>query len=199
MSSYRDALRDRLRQIEEIGTGQTTWERLQASRRAAQNQFNTDYAMQDAYGKTRALAQQNINSMSVGPASGPFDQFVNSIAKKESNNNYRAVNKTSGAMGKYQIMPSNIVGSKRGWDYEALGRDITTSQFMSSPQIQETIARYKLQQYYNKYGPTGASIAWYAGPSAANYWQRTGRVSGVPQGAYPSIAAYATSIARSLG
>lgn len=195
MASYRDVLRDRLQQIDEIGTGQTTWERLQASRRAAQNQFNTDYAMQDAYGKTRALAQQNINSMNAS-ANAPFEKFAAAIGRKESNNNYRAVNKDSGAMGKYQIMPSNIYGARRGWDYEALGYDVNERQFLSSPQIQETIARYKLQQYYNKYGPTGASIAWYAGPAAANYWQKTGRISTAPQSAYPSIAGYAQQIAR---
>jgi hypothetical protein len=118
---------------------------------------------------------------------------------KESNNNYSAVNKHSGAMGKYQIMPSNIRGKGRGWDYEALGRDVTTQQFMQSPEIQEKIARYKLQSYYQRYGPAGASIAWYAGPGAAQKYAKNGYVSNAGQAnGYPSIAAYMNAITNGM-
>jgi len=142
--------------------------------------------------------QQGSNqSYKPGPTGNKsFDAFMSAISGQESGGNYNARNRSSGAMGKYQIMPGNIQGSKKGWDYEALGRDVTPGQFMGSPQIQEQIARYKLQQYYNKYGARGAAIAWYAGPGALRY--SSGSLNR-GQGGYPSISSYAQSILKRLG
>lgn len=122
-----------------------------------------------------------------------FEKFISAITGQESGGNYNARNSSSGAMGRYQIMPGNINGSRKGWDYEALGRDITPQQFMSNPKLQDAIARYKLQQYYNKWGPRGAAVAWYAGPGAV------GKAGGKSQGAYPTINAYANSILKRMG
>ncbi len=102
------------------------------------------------------------------------------------------MNPDSGAMGKYQIMPANIAGPG-GWDMEALGRNVTPQQFLSSPQLQEQIARFKLKQYYEKYGAAGAASAWYSGDP--NKW----KTSTVNQGGYPSIRAYVQSILKALG
>lgn len=128
-----------------------------------------------------------------------FERFINAISAQESGGNYGARNRTSGAMGKYQIMPSNIAGTGRGWDYEILGRDISTQQFMSDPNLQEQIARGKLKQYYDQMGPGGAAIAWYAGPSAGLKYARSGYASKTNQGAYPSINSYMQSILRRFG
>lgn len=137
---------------------------------------------------------QNIGNIPNVKGSGSFENFVNAITGQESGGNYSARNRSSGAMGRYQIMPGNIQGTHKGWDWEALGRDISTAQFMASPQLQDAIARYKLQQYYNKWGPRGAAIAWYAGPGAVN------RVNlNKSQGAYPTINQYANSILRRMG
>lgn len=124
-------------------------------------------------------------------AKNNFGAFVQAIAGKESGGSYSARNPHSGAMGKYQIMPSNIEGSG-GWDMEILGRNITPQQFMSNPALQDKIALGKLRQYYNKYGPRGAASAWYSGDP--NKWQNTS-----PQGGYPSIAAYVADIIRRMG
>jgi hypothetical protein len=125
---------------------------------------------------------------------GSFENFINAITGQESGGNYSARNSSSGAMGRYQIMPANLGGRGSGWDYEALGRDITPGQFMSNPKLQDAIARYKLQQYYKKWGPRGAAIAWYAGPGAV------GRVNGnKSQGAYPTINQYANAILKRMG
>ena len=121
-----------------------------------------------------------------------FEKFVNAITGQESGGNYNARNSSSGAMGRYQIMPSNIAGSG-GWDKEALGYNISSQQFMSNPKLQDAIARYKLQQYFNKYGPRGAAIAWYAGPGMV------GRAGNKSQGAYPTINQYANSILKRMG
>lgn len=125
---------------------------------------------------------------------GSFEKFINAITGQESGGNYNARNGSSGAMGRYQIMPGNLSGTGKGWDFEALGRDISNSQFMGNPKLQDAIARYKLQQYYKKWGPRGAAIAWYAGPGAV------GRVGGnKSQGAYPTINQYANSILKRMG
>jgi len=127
---------------------------------------------------------------------GLFGKFINEIARRESGGRYSAVNPDSGAMGKYQIMPGNLGGRGSGWDYAALGYDVSRSQFMSSPKIQEAIAQYQLRKYYNAYGPWGAAVAWYAGPGALKYSQASLRRR---QGKYSSIATYADSIMSRLG
>lgn len=182
MASYHEALMRRLSMIDELGANQT---RL-----------------------TRPAPMPEIN-MPAGPSyngpvgggpkpTGGFGAFVNAIQSKESGGNYSAVNRHSGAMGKYQIMPANLGGRGSGWDYEALGRDVTRSQFMKSPQIQDAIAQYKLKSYYNKWGPAGAAVAWYAGPGrVSGYMRNPGRYTN-PQGQYPSIAAYVNAILKAM-
>lgn len=129
-------------------------------------------------------------------AGGSFGSFLRAISGRESSGNYSARNADSGALGKYQIMPGNIPS----WSREALGHSITADQFYRSPQLQEQIAQYKLRQYYNKWGPEGAAVAWYAGPgTAAKYMRQRGRGFGAAQGAYPSISAYALRILRDMG
>lgn len=125
---------------------------------------------------------------------GTFEKFVNAITGQESGGNYGARNSSSGAMGRYQIMPGNLGGKKSGWDYEALGYDVSPQQFMGSPKIQDAIARYKLQQYFNKYGAWGAAVAWYAGPGAVSRANKDRS-----QGAYPTIRQYANSILKRMG
>lgn len=167
------ALRRRLGSIMEAAKPDTTLLRLMQQKAAAAQQ---------------AIGATNMSDFSTGNAG--FDSFRRAISAQESGGNYGIVNKTSGAMGKYQIMPSNISATKGGWDYEALGRDISTSQFLSSPELQEKIASYKLQQYYDKYGPAGAAVAWYAGPGAVAKSSNSTKA----QGAYPSINAYKNAI-----
>lgn len=203
MGTFEDALRERLDAINQIGESETTWSRLYNARKREAAAQQQSLAQRQAAYQSQILAQQHAQNMgsnfTVGKGSG-FDQFKNAIGMKESSNNYSAVNKQSGAMGKYQIMPSNIKGTGTGWDYEALGYDVSTTQFMQSPQIQEQIATYKLQEYYNKYGPAGAAIAWYAGPSTANKYVSSGQVSKTSQtGGYPSIFEYMQAILAQIG
>lgn len=135
-----------------------------------------------------------VDPQIVKQSGGQFNAFANAIAGKESGGNYGAVNPSSGALGKYQIMPSNIAGPG-GWDKEILGRNITPQQFLASPRLQEQIAMGKLRQYYNQYGPGGAAAAWYGGPGAADSWKsNTGG-----QGAYPSVRNYVLAILKAMG
>jgi len=119
-----------------------------------------------------------------------FNRLVSAIAGKESGGNYRAVNRSSGALGKYQIMPGNV----GPWSREILGRTVSTSEFLRNPQLQDAIARGKLQQYYKQYGAAGAATAWYAGPGAVRNKMGSTR----KQGAYPSINAYWQDILRRM-
>lgn len=197
-SSYRR----RADSLTNTGEAATAYETLRRNKREAAAQEAARKRMQE-------LTMRQINT-SIGQGVGPdltpngggyrptgntsFDKFMASISAQESGGSYGARNRDSGAMGKYQIMPGNLNGSGRGWDFEALGRDVSSSQFMSSPQIQEQIAAYKMRQYYNKYGPRGAAIAWYAGPGAVNNTNLN-----APQGSYPSISSYVQSVLRRLG
>ncbi|MCH7381369.1 transglycosylase SLT domain-containing protein [Acinetobacter higginsii] len=98
-----------------------------------------------------------------------FDHFKKSIITQESGGNYGAVNKRTGALGFAQVMPQNIEGwgknrgkKKHGWDYEALGFDITPREFLANPLWQEKIVDFKLQQAFDKYGASGAARWWYS-------------------------------------
>lgn len=119
-----------------------------------------------------------------------FSKFLNAIAQQESGGNYGSVNRSSGALGKYQIMPSNIAG----WSKQILGHSVSTSQFLHSAQLQDQIASGMLKNYVKKYGYAGAAAAWYGGPGVASRWAHMTN----PQGAYPSIAGYVNQILRRM-
>jgi hypothetical protein len=70
-----------------------------------------------------------------------------------------------------------------------LGRDVTYQQFMSSPQIQDAIAKYKLGQYLKSRGMAGAAATWYGGD-----WGYNHMYDKKPQNGYPSMYAYVQSI-----
>lgn len=68
------------------------------------------------------------------------------------------------AYGKYQIMGNNIPY----WGKKYLGKNITISQYMASPDLQEQLARAVLTSYYNKYGAEGAAAMWFSGSPNPN-------------------------------
>lgn len=124
---------------------------------------------------------------SIGAPSTRLGALMRALRMQESGGNFGAVNSDSGALGGWQVMPSNIEGKGRGWDYEALGRDVTTSEFLRNKAIQRQIVRHKLGQYLNKYGVKGALSSWYSGSPTA--WNDK-----TPQGNYPSIHAYVMQV-----
>lgn len=130
-----------------------------------------------------------LNAVIAGAANGK-EAFINAIAGQESGGDYNAVNGRTGAAGKYQIMPENWPA----WAEEAgLGRDAEMT-----PENQEIVARFKLGQYYDKYGARNAAIAWYGGEGAINYSEEAkNRKQG--NGDEPSINEYADSVMRRMG
>jgi transglycosylase-like protein len=88
-------------------------------------------------------------------ASSPpnIDRFLYALGKVESGGRYTARNASSGAYGKYQIMPA----SWAGWARAYLG----SSSAPQTPKNQETVARRKVTALYNWLD------AW---PTVAHWW-----------------------------
>ena len=119
------------------------------------------------------------------------EAFINAIAGQESGGNYNAENSDTGAYGKYQIIPSNWPE----WAEEAgIGADAPRT-----PENQEIVARFKLGQYYDKYGARGAAIAWYGGEGALNYSEEALNRKQGDNGEYPSINEYADEVLGRMG
>lgn len=93
---------------------------------------------------------------------GSKEDFFNAVASQESGGNYEAENGRTGAFGKYQIMPDN-------WPSWAEQAGLSSDAPMT-PENQEIVAKYKLGDYYDKYGPEGALVAWYAGEANGARW-----------------------------
>lgn len=151
-------------------------------------QLLLESAQNSAYNNTPNITYDGLKvNRSGGSGRGrgktTLDRLLRALGAQESGNRYGARNSSSGAMGRWQVMPANIQGTRRGWDYEVLGRDISTSQFMNSPKLQDAIVRAKFGNYYRQHGARGALSAWYSGDP--NKWN-----SRTPQGGYPSIYNY---------
>ena len=123
-------------------------------------------------------------------AAAEKEAFINAIAGQESGGDYNAVNRRTGAAGKYQIMPENWPA----WAEEAgIGSDAEMT-----PENQEIVARFKLGQYYDKYGARDAAIAWYAGEDATT-WSDEALNRKQGNGNEPSINEYADSVMARMG
>lgn len=204
------AIQRRLGIIDDIGQQQNQFiaQKVQRDKQAQQDDINLKLQQAATEGvnqgtqnmqRLQSAGSTSLRSSKPSSAGNSFESFKNAIGQQESGGNYGAVNRGSGAMGKYQIMPSNIAGNKSGWDYQALGYDVTPAQFISSPQIQEKIASKFLQGYYQKYGPAGAAVAWYAGPSAAQRYASSGRASNSRESGGPPVSGYIQDILNKMG
>lgn len=143
------------------------------------------------YGDNEEAVRKELEGMKGFSEGGnEFDNLVAAIGGQESGGNYNAKNGRTGASGKYQIMPDNWPS----WSQEAglsAGAEMT-------PENQEKVARFKLKQYYDKYGARGAAIAWYGGEGALKYSaDAMNRKQG--NGDEPSINEYADSVLARMG
>ena len=191
--SWQDALKQRLAAIQDLSASQTTWETFQQQKRA----LSAQQAQRMSGLQAQMAGMQGGGYTAPVGGSNDFERFVNAIASIESGGNYNARN-PSGALGKYQIMSGNIPS----WSQGALGYRVTPQQFMASPEIQDKIGRYYLQQYYNKYGAAGAAVAWYAGEGTAQKWLKASGGSNYNRtqaGGYPSINAYVQKLYARMG
>jgi hypothetical protein len=120
--------------------------------------------------------------------------YADAIASIESagSGGYRAVGPATGngdrALGRYQIMSTNI----RPWSKEVLGREVTPTEFMSNPQLQDAIFEGKFGSYVQKYGPEGAAKAWFAGEKGMNNPNRSDVLG-------TTVSAYADKFNKAAG
>jgi hypothetical protein len=176
-----DQLNSSLNQLGQIGRRGTYTPQMKLPKPKAPQ------ALQSFAGLPSGLGSNSQVTGGIGAVSPDLARLMNAIRGQESGGNYGATN-PSGASGAYQILRSNFEGNG-GWDREALGRDISYAQFMSSPQIQDQIAKYKLGQYLKSRGMAGAAATWYGGD-----WGYRNMHSKTPQNGYPSMYEYVMSI-----
>lgn len=140
-----------------------------------------------------------------------IDTLRTAIIGQESAGDPRIVNPDSGALGLGQVMPENLAPMdkhgreipKSGWDYDALGRDLTPQEFLADTNKQIKVINYQLGKLHQQQLAAGYSkdeaikrtaAAWYSGdPNLANhptpqYWE------GDSEKEYPSIAAYSEAV-----
>ena len=109
-----------------------------------------------------------------------IDVLRNAIIGQESAWESRIVNEDSGALGLGQVMPENLAPLDKdgreipqaGWDYEALGEDLTSEAFLHSPDKQIKVINHQLasvnqqqiQDGFNKDQAIKRTAAvWYSG------------------------------------
>ena len=119
-----------------------------------------------------------------------FEQLMRAIAGQETrgrSDEYSVVN-DYGAVGKYQVLKSNIPG----WSKDALGYSITWQKYRDSPALQEKIVRHRLKKYFDQYGARGAASAWYSGDPTLHMNTRS-------QSGGPSIKQYVDEVINRAG
>jgi hypothetical protein len=111
----------------------------------------------------------------VGVASNAFaaphdekamEKYAAAIRKIESTNRYHiSTNAGRGrtVLGAYQILDTNLAS----WSRAALGRSVSQTEFLRSPNLQDQIFKHRFGHYLKKYGPQGAARAWLGGEGAA--------------------------------
>lgn len=119
-----------------------------------------------------------------------IDQFMRALSGQESGGSSTAQNARTGAYGTYQIMPGN---------WPAWSREAGIPGAPQTPENQEKVARFKIQQYYDKFGNwQDVASAWYSGsPTTAYTSQQLSRKQG--NGNEPSIAEYVSSVLARAG
>lgn len=94
---------------------------------------------------------------------------------------YSVVNKDTGALGAYQVMPANVPS----WTKQALGQSMTPDDFLKDKSAQDAIFEKIFGGYVQKYGPSGAAQAWLGGPGSVGKLGRAD-VNGTTVGGYSS-------------
>ncbi|AUX76414.1 phage tail length tape measure family protein [Sinorhizobium fredii] len=132
----------------------------------------------------------------ISPASG-MSAYAAAIRSIESSGNYSAIGPItrSGdrAYGGYQVMGANI----GPWSEAALGRRLSTSEFLKDPAAQDAIFNHRFGGYVNKYGPAGAAQAWFGGPGSVGKGGMGADILGTTGNAY--VAKFNSALEKASG
>ena len=116
-----------------------------------------------------------------------IDIYLKALLMRESSNNYEVKHKASiiedyatgkpirvQALGGYGILDINF----EKWAKQAGLKDFSMEdEDWKDPVAQDTIAKYKVQEYFNKYGSWDAvSVAWFSGEGNANQLVKNGTI-----------------------
>jgi hypothetical protein len=108
-----------------------------------------------------------VATEAAGGARIGINQFLAGLACTESGGRFDAVNKSSGAMGKYQVMPRN-------WPVWA-DRYIGNRWARPSPRNQEYVVRQRIADLYEKHGSWRVVAYWWLtgnGDADEELWSR---------------------------
>jgi hypothetical protein len=93
-----------------------------------------------------------------------LDKFLWAEGEQESGNNYLATNPTSGALGRWQVMPDNLPK----WLPESGYPVMSPNAFLHNDKAQIAVANKILGGYFKEYGAAGAASMWYSGQPNPN-------------------------------
>lgn len=89
-----------------------------------------------------------------------LDAWLEALSDQESGGDY-GIQRVhgAGATGKYQVIKSNIPK----WTKEVYGEEFTPDEFAATPELQEEVVRFKIQQYHQQRGGDLRELAkdWY--------------------------------------
>ena len=128
-----------------------------------------------------------VNEMTNDNNPALVDMYLKALLMRESTNNYEAKHKASvitdfatgkpirvQALGGYGILDINFPI----WAKQAGLKDFSMADSdWKDPKAQDTIAKYKIQEYFNKFNSWDAvSVAWFAGENKAKKLMRNGTI-----------------------
>ena len=105
---------------------------------------------------------------------------IRSIESGSAQGNYSAVNKDTGAIGAYQVMPDNV----GPWTEAYYGKKLTPDEFKASPDAQNAVFEGRFGSYVKQFGPEGAAQAWLGGPGSVGKANGPADANGTTTNAY---------------
>ncbi|MDR3561258.1 MAG: hypothetical protein P4N59_07460 [Negativicutes bacterium] len=106
--------------------------------------------------KMKAVVDKQFGMGATQP-NNTYQSLKQAIFGQESGDYTQGANKF-GAAGAYQMTPATWQSGLK-----ALGLPLDTPQQGAPPELQDKVADALLKPLYDKYGPKGAAVAWYAG------------------------------------
>ncbi|QOG23160.1 hypothetical protein [Bradyrhizobium sp. SEMIA] len=141
-----------------------------------------------------AAPRQPVDALAMATQADPMARYARATSAIESGSpqgNYRLVGPPtrSGdrAFGRYQVMGANVPD----WTERYYGQRLTPREFLINPEAQDAVYKGEFGRLADKYGPTGAAKAWFAGERGMN----NPRASD----GYTTVSAYADRFNRNLG